>query len=117
MIDLENFGYKCFNTQEDPIITTTEYQKRMDIIPKYKDFPKCNTNNKIIINIVHAIAHINGENFESYSMSIVQDSNDIWCNLKFYSLNEKDILKYGLDEFEDRLIELWKHNYFLQYQI
>lgn len=116
-IDLEGLGYKKWATELNDFGQTLKFQKRMDVIEKYKEFPLCNSNEKININVEYSELDIQGVMHVSYKLDIIQEANGIWSNLAMYSLSEADVLKFGVDELEDRLMELWKHFYFLQYQI
>ena len=117
MINLEALGYKHWETDTNDFGHTDKFQKRMDSIEKYKDFPLCCTNDKIHLNIDYGVIDIHGKEHSSYNFKITQEANEIWCNLEIYGLSEETLTQYGVDEFEDRMMEMWKQFYFLQYQI
>lgn len=116
-LDLEALGYNKWDTEVSEFGDTLKFQKRMDIIKKYREFPLCDTNGKVHININYSRLNIQGIWHVSYKFDIIQEANGIWSTLGFYGLSQETVEKFGVDELEDRLMELWKHFYFLQYQI
>lgn len=106
-------GYKQWKVDTEHLsnggwITTEMYQKRLDTLDKFSDAPLCFCNDKLLINVDYCKYHINNVTSSSYSISIVHsDSNDLWCDLKIYSVSEQD-MKEQLVELEERLVSMWK---------
>ena len=117
LINFSEFGYKCWQTDHNDMGRTEKWQVRVDNQERFKDVPLCETNDKVHLNIDAGYLLINGEGYTNYTFSITQEANEIWCDLKLYSISEDDIMKIGLDEFEKRMVELWKCNYFLHYTV
>ena len=117
LINFKEFGYNHWQTDTNSMGYTEKWQVRIDTQDRFKGVPLCDTNDKLHLNIDASYMEVDGKDWTNYTFSMTQDANKIWCDLKFYSISEDDIMKFGLDEFERRLVKLWTLNYFLQYEV
>lgn len=105
---LESHQYKMWKEDKDEMSFSQKYQKRLDILHKYKDVPLCECNDKLLINIDYWSFEINGIFSESCTIYLVHENkNQDWCDLKIYSI-PVDKMKEGLVGYEDKIIKLWK---------
>lgn len=101
-------GYKHYKTETDSIGigNTKYYQRRVDTDEGF-DYPLCQCNDRVSINIEVWNLTLNGRNDISCSMSLVHENqNGEWCDLKIYSLTE-DELWNNLKSLEDKLLAMW----------
>lgn len=105
---LEQHGYKMWKEDKNEMSVSQKYQKRLDVLHKYKDAPLCECNNKLLINIDYLSFEINGITFESCSIYMIHENkNGDWCDLKIYSI-PVDKMKENLVAYEDKIIKLGK---------
>lgn len=106
---LKQHRYNNWNTEKLDYGTKDMFQKRMDILPEYVDYPLCICNDKILINVDwFECSFPNHPGMRSAEISLVHENKDgDWCDLKIYSLKEEDI-KYNLEKYERKLMDLWK---------
>ena len=105
---LEQHGYKMWKEDKDEMSFSQKYQKRLDILHKYKDVPLCECNDKLLINIDYWSFEINGIFSESCTIYLVHENkNQDWCDLKIYSI-PVDKMKENLEHYEDKIVKLWK---------
>ena len=110
---LIKLNYKKWETE------TSEFSNNgTSIIEKWQkritkdEYPLCELNDKLFININKNIIILNDVENISYEVYITAETNDIWSNLNYYSLSIKDIDKIGgISVIEYNLLELWKLNY------
>lgn len=105
---LEAHQYKMWKEDKDTMSVSQKYQKRLDILHKYKDVPLCECNDKLLINIDYWRFEINGITSESYSIYMIHENkNGDWCDLKIYSI-PVDKLMEDIVGYEDKIVKLWK---------
>lgn len=112
-MNLEQHGYKMWKEDADKNGITQNYQKRMDTTKDFFDYPLCECNDKVCINIeYHDWTFRGGDGkevkSEGYDMNLVHENGSgYWCDLKIYSLKTEDLEK-NLSKFEKQLLEMWK---------
>lgn len=105
---LTSKGYKKWKTEHDVTGYKEMFQRRMDKIVKYKDYPLCVCNEKILINIDHHYLQFSNENiYDSYTMSLVHENqNGDWCDLRIYGLSGEKLVEH-LEKYEHQLMDMW----------
>ena len=105
---LEQNAYKMWKQDVDKMSISQKYQKRLDILHKYKDVPLCECNDKLLINIDYWSFKINGITSESCGIYMIHENqNGDWCDLKIYSI-PVDKLMEDIVGYEDKIVNLWK---------
>jgi hypothetical protein len=101
-------GYNLWKTEFDEYGTKEHYQIRADRDARYKDYPLCNSNDHITINITHSVFSIRGHHSDSYTAFIcLENKEEEWCNIEIYGISEKG-LEEGLDKIQLKLLNMWK---------
>ena len=108
---LTDKGYHFFKTVSNKLdgdnsASTSFFQKEAS--NEYSEIPICDFNKNILISIE---VNTYGDNPPVYSLKIVQKANSSWCDLSIYSISEKEFNLIGLQEFERRLLSMWKNFY------
>lgn len=104
---LEDKGYKCWKTDQDEYSTTKHYQRRADKDQGF-NYPLCQCNDKLCINVVEHDFTIHGTHHHSFTLKITAENGmGDWCNIEIYGVNPEE-LKNKLDVFEKKLLNMWK---------
>lgn len=112
---LEQNGYKCWKNEENTYqggsvtLVNSHYQKRMDTLEEWGEYPPCKCNDKILVNILHSTTFCCPEGLvgESMEISICHELEDgEWADLKIYSVSPENI-KHKLEDYEQRVMLLW----------
>jgi len=85
-----------------------KWQKRMDTLELWKDYPLCECNDKLFLNINY-FTHISGwVVYESYAMFLTHENpKGEWCNLEIYSLSPQQIID-NIAAYEATLMQMWE---------
>lgn len=102
--------YKVWETEQNEypncFILTQKLQRRLDMEDGF-DFPLCQCDDKLFLNIEPTQAHVNGNVSDSSEMSLVHEYNGEWCGLKIYSISSDD-LQNKLGFYEQKILNMWK---------
>lgn len=100
-------GYKKYDVKIDHFGTTSYFQRRVDTDDGF-DYPLCQCNNKVYINLTHGDFVLNDTPHVGCKLSLVHENGDgEWCDLSVYSLTEEE-LTVNIAKYETRLLEMWK---------
>lgn len=104
---IEN-GYREWQRDADRFGVKIQYQKRIDTVPEYEDYPLCECNDKLFININSYEYDVNGVYSLSFEMSLVHENRSgDWCDLRIYALTA-DKIEVNLKSYEVQLLEMWR---------
>lgn len=105
---LDYSGYKCWKSESDSWGTTKHYQKRLDTLEEYSEYPLCYCNDTLLINITYSEYVVGDSKNCSYQLYLVHENQGgVWCDLKLYSLSEDQLIN-DLQLYEMKILEMWK---------
>lgn len=104
---LELNGYRNWKTDTDNLGEVAHFQKRIDNKEGFENYPFCQCNDKLLVNVEHHKYTIHGKDYESCQIRLVHENQDTdWCDLRIYSLSPKK-LKENLQKYELKLLDMW----------
>ena len=103
---LEQAGYKLWKTDSDQYGFTQRWQARLDT-QDWFDYPVCQFNDKLFINVELYDFDVNGVYSQSASIYLVHENEaGEWCDIKIYSLTWNE-LESKLQSLEKKLLNMW----------
>lgn len=104
---LEKHGYRKWKTEPFGLNGYVEqWQKRVDTAEDF-NYPLCNLNDKLHIDVKFHSFSINGASYESYEMYICAENIDgDWCDIKIYSITQEQLEK-NIEKYETKLLNMW----------
>lgn len=107
---LESKGYRQWKEEIEPAGVPSRiahFQKRVDNKEGFEQYPLCQCNDKILLNIEHHKYKIHGNEYESCQISLVHENqNEDWADIKIYSLPPEKLMN-NLDRYEIQIMNMW----------